>query len=329
MISNARDLRILIGCVAAVCTMVGPVGAQRLAFVESEGVVVASGLGVEPEHPAQQLVVKVLIDGIQSEELPAVSGKYQWNESANQLEFAPRFEFEEGVRYQALFHLGGKRIEKLDFEIASSEKAPLAKVSAVYPSGDTLPENHLRFYVHFSQPMSRGFAGKHIKLLTEEGDAVDLPFLELDQELWDPEGRRLTLFLDPGRVKRGLKPREDHGPVLEFGKRYSLVVDKGFQDARGVGMREGFSTSFKVELSDFDQPDTGRWQIRAPALGSREPLRIKFGAPLDHGMLQRMIAVFNDDGFELGGEIEVSDGESVWSFVPAMPWRKGKPHASG
>ena len=43
------------------------------------------------------------------------------------------------------------------------------------------------------------------------------PFLELEQELWSGDGRRFTLLFDPGRIKRGLKPREEQGPSSSRG----------------------------------------------------------------------------------------------------------------
>ena len=60
---------------------------------------------------------------------------------------------------------------------------------------------------------------------------MDAPFLELDEELWSPDGDSLHLVFDPGRIKRGLKPREEVGPVLEAGKSYSLVIDREWVDA--------------------------------------------------------------------------------------------------
>ena len=75
-------------------------------------------------------------------------------------------------------------------------------VTAVYPSAQVLPENLLRFYIHFSAPMSRGEAYRHVRLLDAAGKAVDLPFLELDQELWDPDGKRFTGFMYHERWRR-------------------------------------------------------------------------------------------------------------------------------
>src|SRR5260370_1316673 len=80
-------------------------------------------------------------------------------------------------------------------------------------TGERWPENDLKFYIHFSAPMSRGDSYKRIKLPDEKGKALDMPFLELDQDLWDSAAQRLTVFCDPGRIKRGLKPREEFGPV--------------------------------------------------------------------------------------------------------------------
>ena len=76
-------------------------------------------------------------------------------------------------------------------------------------------------------------------LLDAAAKEVDLPFLELEQELWDSSGKRFTLFFDPGRIKRGLKPREEVGPALEEGKSYTFVVDRAWHDAQGDSLKDG------------------------------------------------------------------------------------------
>ena len=48
-------------------------------------------------------------------------------------------------------------------------------VEAVYPTAERLPENQLKFYLHFSAPMSRGEAYRRVQLLDEKGKAVELP----------------------------------------------------------------------------------------------------------------------------------------------------------
>src|SRR5262249_10274078 len=123
-------------------------------------------------------------------------------------------------------------------------------VEKIYPSGDKLPENQLRFYLHFSAPMSRNGAYSHIKLLDEKGKEVASPFLELGEELWDPGVKRFTLLLHPGRIKRGLKPREELGPILEEGKRYTLVIAADWSDAEGNLLKAGVRKSFAVGPPD-------------------------------------------------------------------------------
>ncbi|MCX7667077.1 MAG: hypothetical protein N2112_16210, partial [Gemmataceae bacterium] len=107
---------------------------------------------------------------------------------------------------------------------------PPTHVVQVYPTSEMVPENLLKFYLEFSGPMKRGEVYKHVKILDAKGKPVVLPFLELDEELWDVTGTRLTLFIDPGRIKRGLKPREEDGPVLEAGERYTLEISTNWKD---------------------------------------------------------------------------------------------------
>src|SRR5205823_5383949 len=111
------------------------------------------------------------------------------------------------------------------FDFTVKPAGPPAAVAQVYPTADELPENLLKFYLHFTGPMRRGEAYDHLRLLDAQGKVVERSFLELGEELWDGSGRRFTLVIDPGRIKRGLKPREDLGPVLEAGKSYTLVID--------------------------------------------------------------------------------------------------------
>ena len=63
---------------------------------------------------------------------------------------------------------------------------------------------------------------------------LDLPLLELDQELWDREGQRLTVLFDPGRIKRGVLPRDEVGSALFEGSAYTLVIDSKWHDANGA-----------------------------------------------------------------------------------------------
>jgi hypothetical protein len=199
-------------------------------------------------------------------------------------------------------------------------------VEHVYPSKDTLPENQLKFYLHFSAPMSRGEAYRHVRLLDAHGKAIDLPFLELDEELWDGAGKRFTLFFDPGRIKRGLKPREEVGPALEEGKRYTLVIDRAWPDAEGEALKQPYRKSFRVGPPDDNPPDPTTWKLRPPAPGTRAPLVVTFPKPLDHALLHRLIWVTDSQGRKVPGTPAVADEETRWRFTPLQTWAAGTYH---
>jgi hypothetical protein len=137
-----------------------------------------------------------------------------YSRDGDALVFRPRFPLAAGVAYRAVFPGGALVVG------ATAKPAPNARIEHVYPSANVLPANELKLYIYFSAPMSRGEAWQHIHLMDRDsGKPVPLAFLELDQELWDPGNRRLTVLFDPGRIKRGLVPTNEIGPPIVEGKR--------------------------------------------------------------------------------------------------------------
>ncbi|HEY5315290.1 MAG TPA: hypothetical protein VIK18_22350 [Pirellulales bacterium] len=245
------------------------------------------------------------------------------------LRFTPRYAFRAGQGYRVVLHwseLGpGAASDVIDrFRAPAQAGAPPAEVTAIFPSAASLPENQLRFYLHFSAPMARGAAYDHVRLLDRRGRPVDLPFLELGEELWDPRQQRLTLLIDPGRIKRGVQPRESVGPVLRSGEQYTLVVQASWLDAQNRPLRQALAKHFRVGPPIASAIDPAQWQLRVPAGGSRDPLAIDFLWPLDHALLQRMLAVRSAAGTPIEGEVRVSHEERRWELRPALPWPLGK-----
>jgi hypothetical protein len=258
-------------------------------------------------------------------DVPPVIGDYTLD--GDVLTFTPKYPLRSGVKYRACFDptaLGPSSVKSPVMErVLSLPAAPVAvaaKVAGVYPSADVLPENLLKFYIHFSAPMSRGESYRRLRLLDERGAAVPDPFLEIGEELWNADGTRFTLLFDPGRIKRGLKPREEAGAVLREGRRYTLIVDAAWGDARGNPLAEEFRKKFRVEAADGTQPDPRRWKIVVPPEGTLEPLIVTFDEPLDHAMLQRALDVVDADGRPLAGSIAVDRHETRWKFTPENPW---------
>lgn len=258
---------------------------------------------------------------------PPVLGSYRV--TGDTLRFEPRFPLQPGVRYRALLHVArlpgataGPALSA-DFALPKAPAVATTVVEQVYPSADRLPENLLKFYLHFSAPMSRGQAYRHVHLLDAAGKEVELAFLELGEELWDPQGKRLTLLFDPGRIKRGLKPREEVGPSLEEGKSYTLVIDRGWEDVAGNPLRETFRKPFQVGPPDEQQPDPKTWKLEPPRASTRQPLQVTFPEPLDHALLGGAFQVRDGEGGIVPGTVAIAGKETIWRFTPTRPWQAG------
>jgi hypothetical protein len=341
--------RTFAGCLAAL-TLTVWLGAQTpperekasasIRLVETRGRTVIEVTGLREEIRAgiqkadeakwaEAFQVLVQRDGKDREGQPAMLGTHTRSDKGT-LQFEPRFPLVRGVRYRAVFDpnvLPGVRGEK-PVEVVLSLPKPIVEpstvVARVYPSTDKVPENLLKFYLHFSAPMSQGNSYRHIHLLDAKGKVIELPFLELDQELWDPSGTRFTLFFDPGRIKRGLKPREEVGPALEEGKRYTLVIDRTWDDAEGNPLKESFRKTFSVGAPDDTQPDPKTWKLSPPAARSREALRVTFPKPMDAALSQRVVWVVDAEGKRVTGKVTLAERETGWLFTPEAAWRAGE-----
>lgn len=247
-----------------------------------------------------------------------------------ELRFVPRFPLQAGLAYRATLDLNaiqdhGRRrltIERV-FAIPRRE-TPRTRLLAIFPTSDLLPENQLKLYLHFSAPMREGDIYRHIRLRDQEGNLVALPFLEIDQELWDRSRTRLTLLFDPGRIKRGLKPRIDFGPILEEGKSYTLTIDGNWRDAQDQPLGADHHKKFQAGGPDETQPDPRHWKLHPPEVVGRGPLTIEFGEPLDHAMLTRVLSVVDAVDERIAGEISIDRHETRWTFTPSQPWRPGR-----
>jgi hypothetical protein len=235
------------------------------------------------------------------------------------------------VRYRAEYRgagsgAGAASVVISHFELPADTTAPSTHVVQIFPTAAVLPENQLKFYVHFSAPMSRGDIFSHVNLRDEKGKVIELPFLELAEELWDPTMTRLTLLIDPGRIKRGVKPLMDMGAVFEAGKGYTLTVAATCRDAEGRPLRVAFEKKIRATAADRTPIDPKGWTLAAPRAGTREPLRVDFGEPLDAALALSKIGVgAGKAAAALDGETTLGAEERTWSFVPDQPWRAG-PH---
>jgi hypothetical protein len=191
-------------------------------------------------------------------------------------------------------------------------------LSSIHPSGSVLPANHLKFYLHFSEPMQQGVFLQHCSVMDANGKIVPEPFRET--ELWSEDGLRLTLWFHPGRQKTGVNLNVEIGPVLLPGKRCKLIISGKWKSERGVPLGKDVEKAFFVTERATQQLDITAWKITPPAAGTRQPLQVKFPAPLDYALLQRCVRISNASGTPLRGTAVTSAGEQLWTFTPEAPW---------
>jgi hypothetical protein len=279
--------------------------------------------GVVRARPAAAgAALELFVDG--PTETPPILGGVTRDGDA--LVFTPRFPFEPGIRYRAVYGEPGQPplVERLELARRGAPVGPQTRLERIDPTPDVLPENLLKVYLYFSAPMSRGEAYRRIRLLDAQGQPVELPFLEIDQELWDRDGRRLTLLFDPGRVKRALVPHEEAGSPLREGAAYTLSVDRGWPDARGRALASDGRKSFRVGPPDHRPPRTKEWRVVPPRAGTRNALVVSFPEALDRALLERVIEVLDRYGAPVSGSVAVDDGETRWRFTPDSEWMAGR-----
>ncbi len=315
-----------------------PMGAEVPVIATVAGTTVELRYQADPDAPNRG---ECVVDGLTTEQLQllrdpvraaqhfqlSIDGRTplpgHYRVDAGQLRFRPLFPLAFDLDHQAKFDFESLPLPHTEplqrtIRIPAPQREPTS-LTAIYPSGTSIPENVLRFYLHFSAPMRQGEVYQRVRLLDARGEPIDLPFLEIDEELWDVSSTRLTLLIDPGRIKRGLKPREDVGPVLEAGKRYTLEVDAAWRDAYGRPLRQGMRREFHVG-PPLDTPiDPQLWKIRAPQQ-SDQPLEVHFDRPLDRALLEHELTVRSSTGVQIPGQIEVAEHERLWRFRPLAPW---------
>ena len=280
---------------------------------------------LEPNDPTWSGVVAVYVEGSGSgsARTPPVIGRY--SASVDRVRFEPRFPFAAGVAYRVEVDTGvrGGAAVAHRFALPPMARARTTRVTGVYPSATRLPSNLLRWYIETSAPMEPGNALQHVHLMDESEREVTGAFLALEQELWDPARRRLTVLFDPGRVKRGVRTNVESGAPLVAGRRYRLVIDDAWTDGSGAQLASGFEQAFEAADADRRSPDPKRWRRTTPTAGTPAPLQVSFGEPLDHALAARMLTVSDARGIPVPGSVALAEGDSAWTFTPAQPWVTG------
>jgi hypothetical protein len=254
------------------------------------------------------------------DQFPAMAGRLV--RDGDDVCFVPRFPFIDGRTYTVT--VAGAAVAVLTRP--RPERVAVTEILAIYPTAAEVPRNLLRFYLWFSAPMSEGYAAEHIRLVdAASGAPLAAALLPTARELWSGDRRRLTVLLDPARIKRGLAAHRAIGYPLRLGQPFRLVARAGFRDAAGHPLCGPAERLYAVGPDERRRVDPGAWTVAAPSAGAREPLAVTFGRPLDHGLLRRCLQVTGPDGQSVAGLAEPGPEERSWQLTPRRPWAPG-PH---
>jgi hypothetical protein len=330
-------LFVVAALLGAACSRAGsPFTVSLVSITDSRSVVRVTGLSGEElaaieAKPMSDIdwsrVLSVRVSGARPD-TPSVQGRYRVNGDA--VEFTPLFSFDAGRKYTVVFdssRLPKPRVVPLlvtTVSLPAIERKPSTTVVRMLPTAGVLPENLLRVYLEFSEPMSRGSGRDYITLLDETGQEVKDAFLALDVELWSADYRRYTVLFDPGRVKRGILPNELFGRALTPGKKFTIQVDQKWRDGHGQPLAAPFSKTFQVGPADLAPMQLADWKLEMPKAGTTNPLVVNFPKPIDHGLLERSLGIDRRGGGPVNGQISIGAQERSWSFQPLDRWRAGQ-----
>ena len=207
-----------------------------------------------------------------------------------------------------LFRLAGATALALAIAPAPSQAGqPTPPVVLVQPSGPAVPANLLRLSVRFAAQVEGALLSR-LSLLRADGRQIQAPFLE--QELWSPNGKILTVMMHPGRVKTGLKAQDEEAPILSVGDDVALALD-------GVPIKR-----WRVGPADEIGPMPSEWKVSAVRVQSKQPLAVALDGPID-GRNADYLAIADARDRRVAGRAQLTNGESTWTFTPSAPWRPG------
>ncbi len=247
--------------------------------------------------------------------IPPIVGS--WTKKDDNIYFCPLIPFSKDLTYQARF----PKLPYFTFKPVPPKNYTLTKLTLIYPSVTQLPENTLKMYLHFSAPMSDGNGYEYLQLIEANGDTITAPFLDLKPLLWNEDRTRLTVWFDPGRVKRELLRNKKMGAPLAQGQNYTLHVSKNWKDANGYSLAEGHRKNIEVMAADRVAPVPKAWTIIAPKANTKAPVIIHFGEALDHALAKKSLTIYTKKGKIVKGDITLKENETQWIFTPLIGWQ--------
>ncbi|NND31488.1 MAG: hypothetical protein HKN76_02775 [Saprospiraceae bacterium] len=264
-----------------------------------------------PPSPLSESEWSVILTGKST----PISGKWQF--TMEDVRFTPVLPFTPNLSYDVW--LDGEKIESF---IPAGAKGEKTSVLRIFPTTDTVPANLLKIYISFSSVMGEHFSEDFISVTNQFGDFLDNIFLPLKPELWNEHHDMLTLWLDPGRIKRELGPNKHWGNPLEEGSSYTIHLSSSWKDKNGRSLDQRYVKTIIAKKSDRVRPDISRWKILAPESSTKQTLEIEFDGPMDYILAKECLFV-KRDGKEVPGITELDSSQMTWYFSAEESWAKG------
>jgi len=261
--------------------------------------------------------LQVFIDSKANNSNTPMIGKYRLRKDS--LIFQPLFPFSFDLNYKVLL----KGAAPFYFQRPKPKNKVPTFVKCIYPTLDTLPANLLKMYLSFSAPMSEGNAYENIHLLNAVGDTMVGSFLALRPELWNEDQTQLTIWFDPGRIKRDLGPNELLGAPLEKNQHYQLLINSNWPDKEGLPIQDSYQKHLVITAADRQQTATTNWTIKSPQQYTSKALSIQFDEPLDFATAKKAFTILDAHQHIMEGDIQLSLNETQLHFTPRKKWRPG------
>ena len=166
--------------------------------------------------------------------------------------------------------------------------------------------------------MEQGGAAGRFHLLAEDGGELIGALLPMPPELWDRPRRRLTVLLEPGRIKRGIATER---PGRAAARARHLGHLRGGRPTHrccgcAVGERRAAHVSNRRAHSLARGPQVGGTCSWPDSAGDQ--LVVRFGRSLDRALVRRCLKVVGPDGRVVPGQAVLDRDAAIWTFTPAI-----------
>ncbi|MEO0341690.1 MAG: hypothetical protein AAF242_21085, partial [Bacteroidota bacterium] len=192
----------------------------------------------------------------------------------------------------------------------------LPQLVSYTPFIDTIPANLLKVYLHFSMPMQEGKSAEYVNVVQKQGDTLHGIFLDLQPELWNEDYTRLTLWVDPGRLKRALASNDLKGKPLMAGSEIIIKIAQSWENQQGSPLESDYLISYHIIEEDRRSPNTKQITYSAPGAGTKETFLLQMHEAFDAALLQRMVSITDAQKRELLGNLKTNQQANQVQFVP-------------